>query len=194
MKIRRFHITCRLIGSLKSGVFFDIASSSENVDHEIAVPVDVSRAARTDDSRRLALLNNGRALYRLIERQLVMIVDGRLNVGTQFVEIDRPLALESDRDLGLMRARNLILAAAGSKPPGDDLDGRRYGTAEQLAVEFCEIIQQLPEKFVLRQTAIGQRDRNLIALPDVAHVDGIAVGNRLPGDAGSADDFGALCG
>src|SRR5438876_1196417 len=100
MKIRRFHITCRLIGSLKSGVFFDIASSSENVDHEIAVPVDMSDAARADDSRGLALLDDGRALHRLIERELVMIVDRRLNVRAQFVEIDRPLALESDRDLG----------------------------------------------------------------------------------------------
>src|SRR5229473_5061608 len=136
-------------------VFQHGASSSNNVDHEIAVSVHISGAARTDDCRRLALLDDGRAPHRLIDWQLVVIVDRRFHVGAWFVEIDRSPALEGGGNLDLMWAGDLVLAAAGTKPPGDDLDGSRYGTAEQLAVELGEIIQQLPEKFILHETAIG---------------------------------------
>src|SRR5258708_24605691 len=156
MKMRRFHITWRLIGSLKSGAFFGMTRrSSANVDHEITVPVDMGGAARADDSRRLALLDNSRALHRLIDRKLVMIVDGRVGVGAQLTEVDGSLALECVGQLSLMRTGDLILATAGAKPPSDDLDGGRYGTAEQLEVKPREIIQQMTEKFVFRQTAIG---------------------------------------
>src|SRR5258708_22704303 len=96
MKMRRFHITWRLIGSLKSGAFFGMTRrSSANVDHEIAVPIDMGGAARAADSRRLALLANSRALHRLIDRKLGMSVDGRFGVGAHLTEVGGAHALES---------------------------------------------------------------------------------------------------
>src|SRR5262249_3317664 len=124
MKINRFHITCRLIGSLKSAAFTDMGAwSLGDVDHEIAIDIDVSRAARPDDRGRLPLLDDRRPLDRLADGQFVMIVDRRIDEAAALTEVDRARALPGLGGMACMRPGHLILLAAGAQAPGDHLDG-----------------------------------------------------------------------
>src|SRR5262245_57221722 len=133
------------MGSLKSAAFTDIGKSSlGDIDHEVAVSIDLSHAARSDDRSRLALLDYGRPCDFLADRQFVVIIDGLIGVTTELAEIDRTRALPGFSGLPAVRLRNLILLAAGAQAPGDHLDsGTCNGTAEQLAVELVEIAEKL---------------------------------------------------
>src|SRR5690242_8883490 len=147
MKTNLFHITWRLMGSLKSAAFTDIGASLGDIDHEIAVGVGMSFAVRSNDRCRLALLDDGRTLDFQADRQFVVIIDRRIGIPAEFVEVDGPRALLGFRSLPAVRPRDPILLAAGAQTPRDDLDGgSRNRSAEQLSIELVEIGEEKLEK------------------------------------------------
>lgn len=50
--------------------------------------IDVENAARSDDSRRFTLLDDGRSLDFVADRQLVVVVDRGLDIAARLLEID----------------------------------------------------------------------------------------------------------
>src|ERR1700756_1861485 len=122
MKINRFHITWRLMGSLKSAAFTDMGvSSSGYIDPKIAVDVALSCAARSDDHGGLPLLDNGRPLDLLADRHFIVIVDWRFDEATALAEIDQARALLGLIGMSCVRPGHPILLTAGTQAPGDDL-------------------------------------------------------------------------
>ncbi len=89
----------------------------------------------------------------------------------------------------------MALRAARADAPSDDFSlGARDGAAVERDVVVVEALQQLLQKRRVAGVAVRQRDRDLVALADMTHVDGVRVRDVGVAHTAREHDLAALLG
>src|SRR3989338_2783594 len=185
---RRFQMTSRVTASSACPEPDRRALLIGELHDDVEPVVDPAAPAGADDQSGFALFDNGRPGKRKTRSQGVAVIHRRLHIASVLGKIGRARAFRGEpqgRTFPALAARggggqmkiHLRLGAAGDHAPVDHLDRDiRTVTAVERPVDFLKGRVD-PRQMPLAQNAVRQRDGNLVALADIAHIGAALVGN-----------------